>query len=108
MAFTDDFAEALAEIDGDPELLPATFTWNGSDYACIASGATKTGSLEQFGYSPDVRIAVTVRGALFGDTRPARGHTFSVAGITYRVAEVTTAPGAAFLKIAGADPTKGI
>ncbi len=107
MAFTDDFAEALGELDTDPDLVQSTFTWADNPYPCFASGATKGAKLEDFGYAVNADIVVVVRGGLFGDTRPARGQEFSVAGKFYRIDMILTAPNAAFLRIAGVSPSKG-
>jgi len=107
MAFTDEFAEVLAELDSDDELVPATINWNGGDYRCIASGATKGGRLESYGWGIDEDLVVIVRGGLFADAKPARGQTLVFREVTYRIDRVLSAPADCFIRLACVNASRG-
>ena len=107
MALTDDFAEALQEIE-DPDLVPTIMTWAGADYPCFASGATRGGKLETFGWAVDDDLVIIVRGKLFpGTPRPEKGQTLECRGIRYGIERVMTAPAECFLRIACVNASKG-
>jgi hypothetical protein len=106
MAFTDEFAEALAELE-DPSLVAATITWAGTDYPCFASQATKGGRLESYGWGVDEDLVIIVRGQLFGEGPPTRGTTLIFNEVTYRIDRVLTAPASCFLRLACVNASRG-
>src|SRR5689334_19452916 len=98
--FTDGFADALQELDEDPDLFPGTFTWGSlSNAPCFVSGATKGGKLEEFGFAAYVDVVVIIRGSLFGGTFPNRGETFTANGQQYGVDVVLKPTGTPFIRI---------
>ena len=104
MAFTDDFAASLASIE---PMLNQAITWNGLDYPCIATRKRKGANLEMGGWGIDAELIVIVRGSVFGGVLPARGQTITFAAIDYRINDITTAPGDAFLRLACVDASRG-
>jgi hypothetical protein len=45
--------------------VPATFSWNGSTYPCVAGSITRGGTLEEGGVRIDYDLSLTVRRELF-------------------------------------------
>ncbi len=106
--FTDSFADALGEIDGDADLIPGTFTWGSlTDAPCTVTGALKGGNLDPFGRAVTRQVIIIIRGALFGDTFPNEGQTFTANGVTYGVESVLKPTGSPFVKIVGVSSTRG-
>ena len=106
MAFTDEFAEALAELE-DPDLVAATITWAGTDYPCFASQATKGGRLESYGWGVDEDLVIIIRGAQLQSGSPERGETLIYKDTTYRIDRVLTAPASCFLRLACVNASRG-
>lgn len=107
MPFADDFGEALVEIATDTELIAQSFTWNGAGYPCSATGARKRGELEQGGFGIDNDLIIVVACSQLTGGFPARGQVVTFNSTQYRIEEVLTAPGNAFLRLACNYVTKG-
>jgi len=105
MAFVDDFVEALQELE---DVIPATVSWNSTDYPCFSSGFRKVGKLEDGGFSIDWTGTILVRVALFGDGPfPDRGQTVTFRDVTYRIDSVLKAQGGSYFRLFCIDPTRG-
>lgn len=107
-AFTDGFADALAELDTDSDLYPGTFTWGSLTNApCTVTRATAGGKLEEFGFGSLVDVIIVIRGSLFAGTYPKRGQTFTANGQSYGIDTVLKPSETPFVRIAGVSTTRG-
>lgn len=86
MALPDQFADDIAEIEGD---VPAVMTWNGNTYSCtVGSRAGRAEMSGLAGYREGVDQVALVRRALFDGTLPALRDTLTIdvdAGATYQI-----------------------
>ena len=62
-----------------------TFTWDGTDYACILADIVKDKELHEGGFLPDYDLAIHTKVALFGGGLPEPGDQVTVNGSNYRV-----------------------
>lgn len=110
MAAIDEFIAGLEEIE--PEV-PQTVTWNGTEYPCFASGATRGGKLEHFGFGVDDDLVIILRGELFQDgngnptATPLKGQMVIFRTIEFRIDRVLTAPASAFLRLTLVNASRG-
>jgi len=86
MALPDQFADDIAETEGD---VPAVMTWNGSPYPC--SVGSRSGRAEMSGlagYREGVDQIALVRRDLFSGTLPGLRDTVTIdvnAGVTFQI-----------------------
>lgn len=105
MSAMEEFLEGLREIQ--PEV-PASFTWAGDEYECSASGATKGGKLESFGFGVYEDLVIVVRVELFGDAQPQKEQLLVFNGRSYRIDHVMTAPADTFLRLTCKNASMGL
>jgi hypothetical protein len=99
-------AASLAQLE---VLQPATLTWNGNDYPCLASATRRRRGLESGGYALDADLTVYVRAVLFGTgARPESKETLVHRGRSYRIEEVISPTGDPFLKLVCAEKTRSL
>lgn len=110
MSFTDQFSDAIAEIEDDDLGVKTTMRWAAADFPCIASGQSKTGTLEPFGFNIGGNLTVIVRANAFNPSSgyPQRGELITVNGVNFRIETIGTAPGNAFLRLTCSSATKGV
>ena len=61
-----------------------TFTWSGTDYACILEDLSTTKGMMEGGFRPDYDLSIHTRASLF-TTLPANGELVTVDGAQYRI-----------------------
>ena len=106
MAFTDEFNEALLELE-DQDLVVQGFTWNGNDYPAFIDGATKGGRLESYGWGIDLDLVIIVRTSAFNGSLPARNDEIIFNGVVYRIDKILTAPRSMFLRLGCVSTNRG-
>lgn len=114
MAFTDEFADCLAELEGE---IPQSFIWEGNEYPCFASGATKGGRLEAYGWGVHEDLIIIVRGSLFGGTYPDKNDAITFISrhpdgtererVSLIVDHDLTAPNSCYLRLACMNADRG-
>ena len=82
-----------------------SFSWNGTDYPCTTTSATKTKDLTPGGFSPDTDINLFVRAELFS-SQPQPKDKLTYKDTLYRISEVVTLPGDSVLRIGCMDANR--
>jgi hypothetical protein len=86
MALPDQFADDIAETEGD---VPAVMTWGGVEYPCsVGSRSGRAEMSGMVGYREGVDQIALVRRELFSSALPALRDTLTIdinAGVTYQV-----------------------
>lgn len=105
MALIDEFAADLASVEG--EVAPQSFTWNGETYPCFASGSTRGASGAGIEWNATDDLTIVVRGSLFSGATPEKEQTITYNSRLYRIDNVLTAPGSAFLRLSCVYASRG-
>lgn len=98
-------AQSLAQLEA---LEPATFTWNGAEYPCLAGSVRRSRTLDPGGFSLDADLVLYVRHAVLGAGRPGPKEKLVHKTRTYRIETVTTPAQDQFLKFTCVDAARAL
>lgn len=97
-------AASLAQIE---QLQPASFTWSGTEYPCLAGSLTRRRELEMGGLSNDSDAVLFVRAVLFLNGQPQTKEKITFKGRTLRIDGIVMPTGEPFLKLICVDINRG-
>lgn len=98
--------KTLEKATGNP-----TFTWNKQVLICMGNSAGADSALGMGGFGLSSHLIINIRLSVFGtgaQPLPNQKGTYSADGKIYRIDEIRTPPGQAFIQLALIDPTRGV
>jgi hypothetical protein len=86
-----------------------TFNWNGKDYLCVPGIGKSTKALKGGGgFSLDHDLVLRVRTELLPTPGPTTTQKLLYKSVTYRIDEIDSPPGDAYIELRLIDPSKGV